>query len=481
MVLDWYVYFKYKRMEQLNIRTILISPQNTYVIESVLGHGTFGITYTVRVTKGKEKGKRFALKEFFINGVSSREESGSVSSHSDTILTEQCKAEFIAEAKNLIALNHPNIVKAHEVFEANGTVYYTMDYIEGENLNGYLSHNSLSVDEVVKIITKIAYALSYMHESQHMLHLDLKPGNVMRRSSDGQIILIDFGLSRYFTKEDMPEGESPIGLGTKGYAPIEQSEYTNRKGNFKATIDVYALGATFYKLVTGESPMPAKALASQPHFLDQKLRTKGLPEDKIKIIEKAMNPTPEKRYQSVMSFIYDINTEERKRRKKGLQLSLLILIGILVIGAITFKTIQNHKEANIYKEQKVYAFELRDFRNGANHYGEMEYYKFFSDGTGLYLFESWHDPMDCKDPECDLVSRTDTAQFKYDIKNGNMLFFKTSPKGFSSSYDMVVKLLPEEQTIYIDENKYPLQVNTESINWTEVSKMLNKEWTKKQR
>ena len=126
MVLDWYVYFKYKRMEQLNIRTILISPQNTYVIESVLGHGTFGITYTVRVTKGREKGKRFALKEFFINGVSSREESGSVSSHSDTILTEQCKAEFIAEAKNLIALNHPNIVKAHGVFEANGTVYYTM-------------------------------------------------------------------------------------------------------------------------------------------------------------------------------------------------------------------------------------------------------------------------------------------------------------------------------------------------------------------
>ena len=48
-----------------------------------------------------------------------------------------------------------------------------------------------------------------------MLHLDLKPGNVMRRYSDGQIILIDFGLSRYFTDEDMAEGESPIGLGTK--------------------------------------------------------------------------------------------------------------------------------------------------------------------------------------------------------------------------------------------------------------------------
>ena len=187
---------------QLKIGSTINSPHNTYVVESVLGHGTFGITYTIRCIKGKHKGKVFALKEFFINGISSREESGVVSSDSNTISTEQCKAEFIAEAKNLIALNHPNIVKAYEVFETNGTVYYTMDYIEGENLNSYLKHEKLSIDEAVKIITKIAYGLSYMHESQHMLHLDLKPGNVMRRSSDGQIILIDFGLSRFFTDDD---------------------------------------------------------------------------------------------------------------------------------------------------------------------------------------------------------------------------------------------------------------------------------------
>ena len=241
----------------LKLGALIFSARNTYRIESVLGHGTFGITYTVKVIKGRDKNKTYALKEFFINGISSRDESGIVSSCYDTISTEQCKAEFIAEAKNLIALNHPNIVKAYEVFEDNGTVYYTMDYIEGENLNSYLKQKSLTLDEAVKIITKIAYALSYMHESQHMLHLDLKPGNVMRRYSDGQIILIDFGLSRYFTDEDMAEGESPIGLGTKGYAPVEQSEYRNRKANFKATIDVYALGATFYKLLTGESPLPA--------------------------------------------------------------------------------------------------------------------------------------------------------------------------------------------------------------------------------
>jgi len=236
----------------------------------------------------------------------------------------------------LIALNHPNIVKAYEVFETNGTVYYTMDYIEGENLNTYLKHKSLTVDEAVKITTKIAYALSYMHESKHMLHLDLKPGNVMRRSSDGQIILIDFGLSRYFTEEDMPEGESPIGVGTKGYAPIEQANYKNRLGNFKATIDVYALGATFFKLITGESPMPAEMLRDNPKLLSQKLHSVGLPEQKRQIIEKAMNPFPELRYQSVMSFIYDINAEERKRRKKGFAYSFAIMIGIIVLAVVMF-------------------------------------------------------------------------------------------------------------------------------------------------
>lgn len=459
----------------LKAGTLLNSPHDTYIIESVLGHGTFGITYTAKIQRGKKKGKTIAIKEFFVNGISSREESGTVSSNSNTISTEQCKAEFVTEAKNLIALNHPNIVKAYEVFEANGTVYYTMDYIDGENLNSYLKHKSLTIDEAVKIITKIAYALSYMHESQHMLHLDLKPGNVMRRSSDGQIILIDFGLSRYFTKEDMPEGESPIGLGTKGYAPVEQSDYKNRKGNFKATIDIYALGATFYKLITGESPMPAKILMSHPQLLTQQLRTYGLPEDKVHIIEKAMNPLPEKRYQSVMSFIYDINAEERKRRKKGCLFSFAIMIGIIIIGTISFSLVQKHKAAKqtYYNEKDGYAFELKEFNQGANHYGEREYYKFFSDGTGLYLFESWHDPMDCNDPDCTLEARTDTATFRYNVINHcTVVFKKRSPSIYDSLSSVTINL--NNQQIYVREEDYPLMLNEKSVNWTEIQKMLKR-------
>ena len=452
---------------QLKIGSTINSPHNTYVVESVLGHGTFGITYTIRCIKGKHKGKVFALKEFFINGISSREESGVVSSDSNTISTEQGKAEFIAEAKNLIALNHPNIVKAYEVFETNGTVYYTMDYIEGENLNSYLKHEKLSIDEAVKIITKIAYGLSYMHESQHMLHLDLKPGNVMRRSSDGQIILIDFGLSRFFTDDDMPEGENPVGLGTKGYAPLEQSDFKNRKSDFKATIDVYALGATFYKLVTSQTPPPAKELIKDKKFLSTALGPLGLGSDKISIIEKAMNPFPDRRYQSVMEFIYDINADERKRRKKGLVLSFVILAVIIgfIWGGISWKNQREVAKETYYNSLDGYAFELIECNQGANHYGEREYYKIFPDGRGLYLFVAWHDPIDCDDPECDLESRMDTVWFDYKKTPNNAIMFEAGLLSNNKRWKSVIYNPYTEELEVTKEDPYyePLQIVEESV------------------
>lgn len=95
-----------------------------------------------------------------------------------------------------------------------------------------------------------------MHEKKHMLHLDLKPGNIMRRESDGHIFLIDFGLSKHYSEDGIPETSTNVGLGTAGYAPIEQANSKN--GNkFRETLDVYALGATFFKLLTGQTPPSA--------------------------------------------------------------------------------------------------------------------------------------------------------------------------------------------------------------------------------
>ncbi len=458
----------------LSPNTTLSGKDSLYKIEAVLGHGTFGVTYKANVIEGNRKGKTVTIKEFFIDGISSREESGIVSSCSDTVSIEQCKEEFVAEAKNLIILNHPNIVKAYEVFETNGTVYYSMEYIDGENLNSYLRRVHLTPEEAVKIITKIAYGLSYMHESRHMLHLDLKPGNVMRRSSDGQIILIDFGLSRYFTEKEIPEAEMPIGMGTRGYAPVEQIEFKRRQKDFKATIDVYALGATFYKLITGETPPHPKELLSNPEMLHDKLASINMPERNKLIIEKAMSPTPDKRYQSVMSFIYDINSEERKRRKKGCVVSLAITVIIIAAFLLGGKMIQAHSTAKqrYYEGLDKYAFELTRFMQGANHYGEREYYKFFSDGTGFQLYEAWHDMADCHDPNCSLESRTDTMTFTYRVKDHRELFFGEGPSGAEEQAAVVLDVNNRE--IIVDEQYYPLQLSTAPINWAEVKKIIER-------
>ena len=459
-------------LNSLSPNSILQGKEYCYKIEEVLGHGTFGVTYKAKVIEGSKKGRPVTIKEFFVDGVSSREESGIVSSCSDTISIEQCKDEFIAEAKNLIILNHPNIVKAYEVFETNGTVYYSMEYIEGENLNSYLRRVHLTPNEAVKIITKIAYGLSYMHESRHMLHLDLKPGNVMRRSSDGQIVLIDFGLSRYFTEKEIPETEMPIGMGTKGYAPIEQIEFKRRQKDFKATIDVYALGATFYKLITGETPPQSKVLMSNPEMLHKKLASIDMPERNKLIIEKAMSPTPDKRYQSVMSFIYDINEEERKRRKKGCVVSLAVTLLVIAAIFLSGKMMQVHSVAKqtYYEGLDGYAFELVEFNQGANHYGEREYYKFFSNGTGFYLFESWHDQLDCDDPQCDLVARTDTMTFKYKVVNHDKVVFE---KGLMSDFKGKANVFLDtyNREIVVDEDYYPLQKGSAPVNWEEVMKI----------
>ena len=202
------------------------------------------------------------------------------------------------KALNLSRLDHPNIVRVTDSFEENGTYYYVMDYVNGENLNDYLKHEQLSQDDAISIITSIAKALQYMHDTHHMLHLDLKPGNVMRRANDGHIFLIDFGLSKHFSNDGQPETSTTIGLGTPGYAPIEQSNQA-KTGEFRPTIDVYALGATLFKLVSRETPPPTSDIVSDDEIIENKLRIHGINRSIIDIVVNAMLPNVKKRTQNV--------------------------------------------------------------------------------------------------------------------------------------------------------------------------------------
>ena len=302
----------------LNIGKELHGENAVYRIESVLGQGSFGITYKAKaymVMKGKfgeelvESSKPKAIKEFFMKEVSERDVSGSITGMSEGSLSYNYAQKFKKEAENLASMNHPNIVKVIDFISANNTYYYVMDYIDGENLNDYLKHHKLSEDEAVGMIKEVAKALRYMHEEKHMLHLDLKPGNIMRRKSDGHIFLIDFGLSKHYSNDGIPETSTSVGLGTPGYAPIEQAN-SGKSKHFRATLDVYALGATFYKLLTGETPPDADELVSDEDLVKDNLQKHGIGEKLVDVIGHAMMPGVKHRTQSVEDFLTELGAAQ---------------------------------------------------------------------------------------------------------------------------------------------------------------------------
>ena len=289
---------------QLQPGTVIHGTHNDYRIERVLGQGSFGITYVANVRlKGRlgaiESTAMVAIKEFFLRDVSSRN-GLRVFSVSDSTLCSDYRRDFLREAQNLSRLDNDHIVKVLETIEENDTVYYVMEYLSGGNLDQHiLSHGKLSCREALDIAIQIGEALKCMH-AQHMLHLDLKPLNVMR-GEDGHIVLIDFGLSKCFGADGQPESSTRIGQGTTGYAPIEQHSFKKADG-FMPTLDIYALGATLFKMLTGSVPPEASVVLNEGLPVDE-LSSAGVPPAVIALVERAMQPLRRMRHQTVGEFV----------------------------------------------------------------------------------------------------------------------------------------------------------------------------------
>lgn len=233
-------------MQHLQPNTTLKGGQ--YRIERMLGQGGFGNTYVGINAAFEEK---IAIKEFFMQGINDRDEktgSVTVSIELNREQFEDQREKFKKEARRLRKLKNEHIVNVHDLFEENGTAYYVMDYVDGENLAERLRRTGkpMTEQEVREMLPQILDALKIVHDAG-IWHLDLKPANIMM-DKNGCVKLIDFGASKQLNAQKGGATTSTAISYTNGYAPREQMEQNYEK--FGPWTDIYALGATLYTLLT---------------------------------------------------------------------------------------------------------------------------------------------------------------------------------------------------------------------------------------
>lgn len=222
-----------------------------YRIEHVIGSGGFGITY-----EAYDVGLAapVAIKEYYPSQFGIRDATFSVRPRSerDVELFERLKASFLREARTLNQFEHPAIVRVISVFEAYGTAYMVMKYETGPSLKAWLSNlvRFPSQGELDRLALPLLDALEMMHDAD-FLHRDIAPDNIIVRA-DGSPVLLDFGASRRVMGEMTG---TLTGVVKKGYSPQEQ--YATDSRSQGPWTDIYAMGATLYRCVTGETPFEA--------------------------------------------------------------------------------------------------------------------------------------------------------------------------------------------------------------------------------
>jgi serine/threonine protein kinase len=223
-----------------------------YLVGRVLGQGGFGITYLGWDTN---LDIRIAIKEFFPQGLVSRVPGeNSVISYTGEIKDQFSFGvdSFLRESKTLARFeHHPNIVTVRDFFKENNTAYMVMSFIEGLTLLEHLknSGDKIPVEQAVQIIMPVLDALKEVHRAG-IMHRDISPDNIFI-DREGRVVIIDFGAAR----QEMREKSKSLSVILKaGYAPPEQYQSRGRQGPWT---DIYAVAATVYRTITGQTPLEA--------------------------------------------------------------------------------------------------------------------------------------------------------------------------------------------------------------------------------
>lgn len=224
---------------------------NEYRVESLLGGGGFGLTYLAHDTLLDCK---VAIKEFLPTDLAVRGDAQRVLPRAGPAVEmfEQGLRRFLDESRALATFHHPNIVRVNRFFEANGTAYMVMDYVQGRTLNQWMRERTVTMDRstLLAIVKPLLEGLQVVHDGG-FLHRDIKPANISIRD-DGTPVLLDFGAARRYHDSQ----HTLTAIVTPGFAPFEQY---HSHGNQGPWTDIYSLAAVMYWLVTGQRPVESAA------------------------------------------------------------------------------------------------------------------------------------------------------------------------------------------------------------------------------
>lgn len=271
-----------------------------YIIGRVLGRGGFGATY---LAYSSERDEVVAIKEYYPTGIATRakgEEKITIISNEKREVFEKGANRLFEEAKMMSRFNSDkNIVSVYEFFHANDTVYYSMEYLKGIDLKGYIKKKGgkLSEAEAVKIMRGVSEALVDVHSMQ-TLHRDISPDNIFV-CTNGDVKLIDFGAAKQLIGDSRQVYSVVV---KQGFAPVEQYNSTGEQGVWT---DIYAVGASIYYSLTGKIPPDAMYRVENPEIpFDSSLK---LSQEFMNIIKKCLNIKIEDRYQSAIELLGALN------------------------------------------------------------------------------------------------------------------------------------------------------------------------------
>jgi serine/threonine protein kinase len=254
--------------------------QNRYLIQKEIGEGGMGAVYRARDMHFPNVIKLVAVKEM-------------INQARDPLLRSTIVSNFEREANLLATLDHPSIPSIYDYFSHNNRSYLVLEYINGKDLERIMNETDDFIPEerIIQWGVELCDVLSYLHnhKPEPIIFRDMKPSNVMINQY-GHVTLIDFGIAKPFET-----GQKGTMIGTEGYSPPEQY-----RGEASHLADIYALGASFHHLLTKQDPRlePPFTFGERPIRLANPSVSPELDE----VIYKALNYSPEERFQSAEEF-----------------------------------------------------------------------------------------------------------------------------------------------------------------------------------